>query len=256
MIRLYLLFFVSFQVLAEIEDNSFLIEEAYNQKPGEYQFIQAYRSYQSGKEYKFTSEGEMALGSEKHQLSYQVVRDKEADQGSVGDTTLSYRLQSANQPDFLMAHRFGLILPTGSVGKQSSYGVTGLRYLQATTFLFQEYWDNHWNLGFNHFPEAKVNFSDKRRTLNEFLIGTSLIYHWKDNLNFLLEGIYETHEKLNLRNQKRYEYEFTLNPGVRTAIELSWKKTQIVPGISFPIRYLDDHIDHGVLVYLSFEPKF
>ncbi len=256
MIRFFLLLLLSSQVFARIEDNSFILEEAYNQKPGEFQFIQAYRSYQSGKEYRFISEGEMPLGSETHQFSYQVTREKEGDHGSFGNTTLNYRIQSANEPDFLMAHRFGLILPTGSVDKESSYGVTGFKYVQATSFFVNDYWDNHWNLLFNHYPQAKVNFSDKRRTLNEYGIGSSLIYHWKDNLNFLLEVTYETLEKLNLNGKKKYENAFTINPGVRTAIDLSWKETQIVPGLGFPMRFEDHQVDHGVFLYLSIEPKF
>jgi hypothetical protein len=256
MIRLFSLFLLSSSVFAKIDDNSFILEEAYNQRPGEFQFIQIYRSYKSGKEYRFISEGEMPLGSEKHQFSYQFARENGADEGSVGDTTLNYRIQSLNEPDLLMAHRFGLILPTGSVDKESSYGVTGLRYVQANTFILNDYWDNHWNLGINHYPEAKVKFSDKRRTLNEYGIGSSLIYHWKDNLNLLLEATYETLEELNLNSKKKFRNIFTLLPGVRTAIDLSWKETQIVPGLGFPVRFEDEDIDHGLFVYLSIEPKF
>lgn len=256
MIQILFLFLLTSSVFAKIEDNSFILEEAYNQKPGQFQFIQAYRSYKSGKETRFISEGEMPLGSEKHQFSYQVTREKDEAPGSIGDTTLNYRIQSTNEPDLLMAHRFGLILPTGSVDKESSYGVTGLKYVQATSFLLNDYWDSHLNLLFNHYPEAKVNFSDKRRTLNEYGIGSSFIYHWKDNLNFLMELTYETLEKLNLNGKKKYESAFTINPGVRTAIDLSWKETQIVPGLAFPIRFQDDHIDHGVFLYLSIEPQF
>ncbi len=257
MIRLFLLILLPASVFARLEDNSFLLEEAYNQKPGEFQFIQGYRSFHSGKEYHFISDGEMALGSEKHQFSYQITRLKEeVDHGSFGDTTLNYRIQSVNELDFLMAHRFGLILPSGSVKENSGYGVTGFKYVQASSFLLSDEWDNHWNLLFTHYPEAKVKFSDKRRTLNEYGISSSLVYHWKENLNFLLEGIYEAHEKLNFKNQKKYDYHFILNPGVRTAIDLSWKETQTAPGISFPVRYQEDQIDHGVVLYLSIEPKF
>lgn len=157
----------------------------------------------------------MPLGSEKHQISYQVTRKKEeVDHGSFGDTTFSYRIQSINEPEMLMAHRF------------------------------------------DHYPEAKVKFSDKRTTLNEFGIGSSFVYHWKDNWNFLLEATYEANEKHNLNGKKKFENRITLNPGVRTAIDLSWKETQIVPGIAFPIRIEDEEIDHGVFVYLSIEPQF
>lgn len=257
MIQLLLLFLVSGNVFAKIEDNSFLLEEAYNQKPGEFQFIQRYQGYNSGREYLFSSEGEVPLGSVQHQFSYQINRlNVDGDHGTYGDTTLSYRYQSVNKEAFLMAHRLGVLIPTGSVQEESGYGVVGLEYMQAMTFILNEQWVNHWNLGFTHYSEGKHNDSDKRRTLNMFRAGTSLVYLLKDNLNFLLEGLLGANENLNLNEKKEYEKFFTLNPGVRTAIDFAWKETQLVPGIAFPIRFQKDRVEHGIFLYFSIEPQF
>lgn len=108
----------------------------------------------------------------------------------------------------------------------------GIEYMQASTIGLSDDWENHWNLGFTHYPEAKFSFSDKRRTLNEYRFGSSFVYLHNESLNFLVEGFLEANEKLNLKQSKEYENFFTLNSGLRTSMDVAWKETQIVPELA------------------------
>ena len=53
-----------------IKDNSFLIEEAYNQEAGVIQFIQGYQYSELTKEWTSTFTNEFPVPNETHQLSY------------------------------------------------------------------------------------------------------------------------------------------------------------------------------------------
>ena len=55
-----------------IEDNSFLIEEAYNQEDGVFQYIQSYEYSKKTNEWLYTFTHEMPLPNLYHQFSYTV----------------------------------------------------------------------------------------------------------------------------------------------------------------------------------------
>ncbi|MFZ4513715.1 MAG: hypothetical protein ACOYNX_08830, partial [Geothrix sp.] len=53
-----------------IQDNSFLIEEAYNQEVGVVQHINTFTRYQDSKDWVYTFTQEWPMGSQAHQLSF------------------------------------------------------------------------------------------------------------------------------------------------------------------------------------------
>ena len=55
---------------AKIQDNSFLIEEAYNQEAGVVQFINGYQYSDLTNEWNYTFTNEIRMGDETHQFSY------------------------------------------------------------------------------------------------------------------------------------------------------------------------------------------
>jgi hypothetical protein len=258
LIRIIFLSFLSFSAFAQIEDNSFLLEEGFNQERGVYQFIQKYQTFNRAKGYEYSFENEIPIPDESQQFSYEFAHGRATSEGhgAISDITLSYRIQPLNKDGFLMADRFGLILPTGRVEKGAGNGVYGFEFVKAVTVPVGKNWMNHWNFGFSVLPNAKSQGHDKRGTISSFSSGTSLIYLWSDNFNFLLEGLLESGQGIDETGAKSSSTSFTLNPGVRFAVDLDWKETQIVPGISFPTEMLNGPTEHGVLVYLSIEPKF
>ncbi len=105
-----------------ISDNSFLVEEAYNQEPGVVQHIfnavYLRDPHRHGWPFNFTQE--WPLFSVQHQLSYSIVSSYLWEEGQLqsglGDILINYRYQALEEgstsPAF--APRFSLILPTGS----------------------------------------------------------------------------------------------------------------------------------------------
>ena len=103
---------------AGIKENSFLIEEAYNQEPGEIQHVLTLqRQY---RDWFLNFSQEWALGSQTHQLSYSVpyswLRSDGQRVKGVGDAEITYRyqawLETATSPAF--APELSLILPSGN----------------------------------------------------------------------------------------------------------------------------------------------
>lgn len=242
---------------SRIEDNSFLLEEAYNQEEGVYQFIQKYQTFDEAGLYAYSFENEIPITDKVHQFSYefQFARADGIRHGAISDVTLNYRLQPVNKNGFLLAERIGLIVPTGRVQKNSGNGVYGLEFMQSASIEIAEQWMNHWNFGFSVLPNAKTYETAERRTLSKFTAGTSVIYLLNDKFNILLEGLLTTAQAATEDGSKEMESFLILNPGIRFSLDYAWKDTQLVPGISFPTEMLNGPTEHGILLYLSFEPK-
>ncbi len=241
---------ISVTVFARIEDNSFLLEEAFNQPPGVYQFIQTFQSDLSrGKDF-LATEGEAPLGSTTHQASYQVSDTKYTPEGVVnGDLTLNYRWQPWNDGKNMWANRFGLILP-------KEMDDVGYLWMQAWTFTLGEKWMHHWNLGLNTTPNAKFS-GPKRKALNGTTLGTSFIYMWKENANFLMEALWENQDQFTKVGEVRRQSYLSLSPGMRFELKVKgWERTQIVPGLAFPFTYHASKMATGVFIHLSLEPNF
>jgi hypothetical protein len=243
---------------AAIEDNSFLLEEAFNQEWGVYQFIQKYQTSERAKGYEYTSDGEIPITDKTHQFSYSFsyARPESPGHGAVSDMTLNYRIQPYNKDGILLADRFGLIVPTGNVEKGTGSGVYGFEFMQAATIAISEQFTTHFNFGFDVLPNAKTANIDKRRTLTGFTGGSSVVYLMNDNFNVLLEGLLQSGQSTLPDGTITAQTTFTINPGLRWAMDFDWKEAQVVQGISFPTELLNRPQEHGVLFYLSIEPKF
>lgn len=240
-------------VCAKIEDNSFLLEEAYNQEPGVHQFIQAWQNFQQADESQYYFEHEFALGSAPHQGSYYIPYDTR--KGELGDIFLSYRFQPYKSEKVLHAQRFSLIAPTGDVEDGSGKGVWGAEFVHATTVNFNDKWAGHLNAGFNHYPKAKSE-EGTRRTLFSPMAGLSAIYLLSENFNLLLETLFTGEQDINENGELRTENQLTISPGFRVDVFPSWEKTQVVSGVAFPVEVMNSPNEHGVLFYLSIEPDF
>src|SRR5918992_1369706 len=105
-----------------IEDNSFLIEEAYNQEPGVVQHIfnTLYNNDSRRRGWTFSFTQEWPVFSQDHQFSYTIptyhlVEGSDRLYG-IGDVLLNYRYQALEEGELkpAFAPRFSLVLPTGS----------------------------------------------------------------------------------------------------------------------------------------------
>lgn len=202
---------------APIQDNSFLMEEAYNQEAGVVQHINALLRARRSWSYGFTQE--WPLGGQRHQLSFTVPIEN-----GVGDVAINYRhqLTGLGGRGAAFAPRLSLVLPTtdgGSAGVQMNLPVSVMLTRNVVS---------HWNAG------ASMARSDE----TVYNGGASVIWLARPMVNLMLEVVW---------TGTTGSGETIVNPGVRWAHNLG--SLQIVPGISFP-RGRD------VFFYLSFEHPF
>src|SRR6266404_817563 len=98
-----------------IQDNSFLMEEAYNQEEGVVQHINTFQWMRSG-EWLATFTQEWPVPKQAHQLSYSVpyqsVAGEAGSRSGLGDFALNYRYQLAGDSEakFACAPRLSLLL--------------------------------------------------------------------------------------------------------------------------------------------------
>ena len=124
------------QPIDVIEDNSFLVEEAYNQEAGVVQHIfnAVYTKDARRHGWQFSFTQEWPVYGLDHQLSYTIpsfhLVDDGDHQNGIGDVLLNYRYQALEEgpgkPAF--APRFSLILPTGSRNRGTGNGVVGYQW--------------------------------------------------------------------------------------------------------------------------------
>ena len=234
-----------------IQDNSFLIEEAYNQEPGMVQHIANLRRQDRSWYFAFTQEWPVL--SQTHQFSYTVpyawLRDSGASTQGLGDVMLNYRwqalLETAVTPAF--APRISLILPSGNSGRDLGAGSAGLQTNLPFSKIVSDRLTLHGNAGLTHY------FDVGGRSPTSHQLGGSLVYAVTRDFNLMLEALGEWNETVNASGGIEWERSFTLSPGFRQAFDLS--PGQLVVGIGAPVRF-GATTDFGVFLYLSVEHGF
>jgi hypothetical protein len=248
---------VPFQALAEepkkIQDNSFLIEEAYNQEDGVVQHIQMFQYLKKSKDWAYSFTQEWPVPKQAHQLSYTipVSRLNDTDTTGFGDVLLNYRYQAVFKDHIALSPRFSLILPTGDYKKGLGTDTVGYQVNIPLSVELSDRFVTHWNMGTTYTPRAK-DTSGEKSDVRGFNYGASLIYLASENFNLMLEAVGTSTETVPKTGVKTTESTFFLNPGVRFAINCK-SGLQIVPGFSIPIGIGPSEGEYGGLLYLSFE---
>lgn len=239
-------------------DNSFLIEEAYNQEPGVVQFINGYQYLDPSHDWNYTFTNELPAPNKTHQISYVIPVAKKTgttDQTGIGDVLVNYRYQLVDEERLAMAPRLSLILPTGDDKKGLGNGAVGLQFNQAVSIKVSDKWSNHWNVGFTYTPDAKNELGEKA-SLFGFNFGTSVVYYWTEKFNLLCEFVMNGNEEVAGEGVKNSANTYYIVPGFRTAFQAG-KDLEIVPGIAAMLGVGPSAVEHerGVYAYLSFESK-
>ena len=236
----------------KIQDNSFLIEEAYNQEPGVIQHIQTFQYMKDGT-WGYTFTQEWPIKGQTHQFSYTIPVSHSTDPGrtGMGDVALNYRYQLINKERIAIAPRFSLLLPTGRVKKDFGRGTLGYQTNIPLSLELSDKWVTHWNLGATFTPHRKGSDGGKANTF-DLNAGASIIYLLSENLNLMLEAVWNSNQSVEADGKRKRDYTFFINPGVRYAIDFK-SGLQIVPGVGFPIGVGPSRNEYGVFLYLSFE---
>jgi hypothetical protein len=241
-----------------IQDNSFLIEEAYNQEAAVVQHISAFTRLWSSQDwaYSFTQEWPVP-GRPRHQLSYTVVASSAgAFPGSgpgFGDSLFNYRYQvlGSGQSRVAFAPRVTLIAPTGSAGAGRGYGGFGLQTSLPLSVVLGKRFVTHWNLGTTLIPKARNAAGDRASTM-AYNAGHSIVWLAKPRFNVLLETVWSGNEAVIARGQTQRSHSLLVSPGIRWAHNFA-SGLQIVPGIAVPMGVGPSRGERGVILYLSFE---
>lgn len=239
--------------VAKIHDNSFLIEEAYNQEPGVIQHIQAFH-YEKDATWGYSFTQEWPVPRQTHQLSYTIPVFhiySSSEETGLGDIAANYRYQAIFQDPIAFSPRLSLLLPTGNYKRGLGSGALGFQTNLPLSVELTDRWVTHWNAGLTWTPNHRGEEGDKADTV-DFNLGASLIYLLSENLNLMCEAYWSSIESVEKDGKKERDHTFLINPGLRYAVNFE-SGLQIVPGIAFPIGLGPSHGDYGVFLYLSFE---
>lgn len=239
-----------------ISDNSFLIEEAYNQEAGVVQHISTFTRPGGGGSWAYSFTQEWPYRGMRHQLSYSlpVVHDDETGTG-VGDVALNYRyqLRGSGGPELNVAPRLSLLLPTGSERHGRGAGGLGIQANIPLSLRPSPRVALHANAGLTLTPSARNAIGDGATTLGANL-GASAVWLLLPRLNALVELVYLSTEAVAGPSTGIRSNSLLLNPGIRGAMDFA-SGLQIVPGAAYTLS-LDGEGGDGLFLYLSFEHPF
>lgn len=232
------------QPIVPLADNSFILEEAYNQEAGVVQHISIMQRGESDAiNSSFTQE--WPLGSQIHQFSYTIPLTRPEGPSAkmgLGDIALNYRLQAlgGGEAKLAVAPRLSFSLPSGRNARgRGSYGIgAGLPISYELSPLIV----THTNFAVLHVPGARAE--DGRTGNAEYSAGQSVIYKAHPQAHLMLESLWTGGDADS----------FIISPGVRFALNFK-SGLQIVPGLAMPYETRDGG-SNSFLVYLSIEHPF
>jgi hypothetical protein len=239
-----------------IEDNSFLIEEAYNQEEGVVQHILAVLYDRRSHEWLAAFTQEWPLGSQDHQLSYTLpmVRSGDPLRTGLGDVALNYRYQLARGERVAISPRVSLVFGTGDYKAGRGNGATGLELQLPVSVVLTDSVVAHLNVGARHTPRARAT-DGTRTTLDSQWVGGSLIHLTTPTFNWMLEVLTTRDEQSEGEGRKSRERTTLVSPGLRRAFNHA-SGAQTVVGLAAPMGVGSGPRTRGVFAYFSFEHPF
>jgi hypothetical protein len=249
-----------------IEDNSFLIEEAYNQGPGQVQHIfqAVYSNDPRQRGWAFTFTQEWPIYGQGHQFSYTVpsfhLNNEGQRQHGVGDTLLNYRYQVLEEGPGTPAFgpRFSLIVPTGNRDKGTGNGVVGYQWSLPFSKKVASRVALHANLGVTYLPHVRSRLDNgqlsPKRSLVSPWIGGSAIFAVLPQLHFMLEWLGFFDDSINDAGKAERTFKPLILPGIRAAF-LTGEDLQIVVGGGVPIGLNREANNLAAFLYFSIEHK-
>ena len=245
----------------QIQDNSFLIEEAYNQEWGVVQHISTFSRMWNSKDWSYTFTQEWpGLRNWRHQFSYTFVGSHAGgfagSGGGLGDTILNYRYQAVGSGDsrVAVAPRLSLLLPTGKVESGRGSGGVGVQTNLPVSVVLHPRLITHWNIGGTFIPHAQ-NVDHLRANTVGYNLGQSFIAVLHPRFHILLETYAGAFQSVVGRGATAWSQTLYLSPGVRFAFNMK-KGLQIVPGVAAPVGIGPSTGERGIFLYLSFEHPF
>jgi Putative MetA-pathway of phenol degradation len=236
-----------------IQDNSFLVEEAYNQEPGVVQHILTIPAVftRGDREISPNFTQEWPIFSQTHQFSYTVPHTFREDENGFEDIRLNYRLQAlmegAKTPAF--APRVSLVIPAGNADTGFGHDSVGYEVNLPFSKIVSDRWTVHFNIGGSLFPNVRD------QDLWNYNLGGSAIYAVSANFNLMIESVAFWEEDVDESKHVDRSLIALLSPGARYAFNLR-NDAQLVVGLAVPIGLTSDSPEYGLFFYCSFEHRF
>lgn len=243
-----------------IQDNSFLVEEAYNQEEGVVQHISTFTRYRESKDWLYTFTQEWPVFSQKHQFSFTLPWQRLGasldGKQAFGDVALNYRYQLLGDGDAKVAisPRVSVMLPTGDEKTGYGRGATGIQVNLPLSWAISESLVSHWNVGATRTPNAKNTDGEKAAT-QDLSFGQSFIWLAHPRFNVMLEYVHTRSQGVAGPDRTQLQTATYLSPGIRWAYNFP-SGLQVVPGIAVPIGVGASRGEKAVFLYLSFEHPF
>ncbi len=235
----------------KITDNSFLVEEAFNQESGIVQHIFGFQQL-SVRDWQFTFTQEWPAPNVRHQFSYILPVQSSGGTSGMGDVLLNYRFQVLEEGDGrpAFAPRISAILPSGS--SAAGAGTHGVQVnLPVSKRRGDVYF--HGNGGFTW-----QRTSDGGKLTTPAAAG-SVIYRARDMLNLMLEAVV-----IGVRARPAAQTSpgapspaarivaTTVSPGVRGGWNLAGDR-QVIVGVAAPITRSEGETNRAMFLYFSYE---
>ena len=186
----------------QIQDNSFLLEEAYNQEAGVVQTIQTYTRVAGTGDWAYTLTQEWPVPDEKNQLSFTI--PIQGLSGPIG-VARGTRRPRAELPLPARRQRRGarspsaraptLLVPTGDCRRALGSGGFGLQVSVPLSVVLSRHFVAHTNVGATLILSAKDAEGD-RANLTNLNAGQSLVWLAHPNVNVLVEAVIATNETI------------------------------------------------------------
>jgi len=222
-----------------ISDNSFLVEEAYNQESGVVQHIQTMELDLKSHDWAYSFTEEWPAPDEEHQVSVSVPVNHADGKTTLGDLRVDYRRELFHGDHLVVTPRASLWLRSG----QEAPPASGVQFQACVTVLPHDVLVLHSNVGVS----APLSNGDASDTY--VAVGQSVIWLAHPKLNLLLEAT-ATFPTASMSTD--VSRELVVSPGFRTALDFS-SGLQIVPGVAAPLSIDADQHAWALLFYLSFE---
>ncbi|MFN4946854.1 MAG: hypothetical protein ACOVOF_11070 [Chryseotalea sp.] len=244
---------------AGIEDNSFLIDEAFNQEKGINQYSAVFSIQPDELTLQYTLE--MPVAHNRHQVSicipYSISRSSQLAYHGVNDVSLAYQYSLTNKDDrFLLTPGFSVQIPTGDTQLNNLTGFTGINSFVAISKRVSNKLVLHGNarIGYHKKIKSVVQNTDDQQRILSFrsqTAGVSFVWLTAQRFNLLIENVFiRDVGKIQQGNYQTATH--ILNPGFRTSFHT--KSTQFVFGTSCPTRFsTKSKPEMSLLFYVSIE---
>ena len=243
--------------VAPIQDNSFLIEEAYNQESHVVQHISTFsRAFgQHGWVYSLTQEWPVA--GQRNQLSFTAAVARTPDDpgfvSGFGDLALNYRLQllGIGGGPVAFAPRLSTLLPTGNSARGLGSGAFGMQVNLPLSIELGDRFVLHSNAGATRLAG---DGQGGRGSVSALTLGQSVVWLATPRVNLLVETVWTATRTVRDGARTSAE-ELLIVPGIRWAHDLP-RGLQVVPGLAWPLGAGPSRGSKSLFAYLSLEHPF